>query len=239
MHQARLRAHGSATVRSAVFAFLLLVGDGVLGTVKLHRTRPGELTQVETAERPMLLAEPMTAVLDDYTDYLRKRLPRSEQFDPKPLRRSLAFLGQSVMSTSREPTSAAIWSTGRPWRKARARSNANAVGKAWPVCSLIIPNGPAPEIEQRQQRRPATAARPARRSLPTEAFASSSGSLISAARSARHRPVRQSSVGRRRSTNRKCPNRSLSGSVRPCGTRPRPSSDTHAGIHSGVRHQGQ
>ncbi len=51
----------------AVFAFPLLVGDAVLGTAQLHRTRPHSLTPVQVAALPELLAQLVTAVLDDYT----------------------------------------------------------------------------------------------------------------------------------------------------------------------------
>lgn len=53
---------------SAVFAFPLLVGEALLGTAQLHRAQPGNLTSVQAAALPGLLAQLVTAILDDYTD---------------------------------------------------------------------------------------------------------------------------------------------------------------------------
>ena len=52
----------------AVFALPLLVGDTVLGTAQLHRAQPHNLTPDQVAAVPGLMAELVTAVLDDYTD---------------------------------------------------------------------------------------------------------------------------------------------------------------------------
>jgi hypothetical protein len=52
----------------AVFALPLLVGDTVLGTAQLHRAQPKDLTPHQVAAIAQLIADLVTAVLDDYTD---------------------------------------------------------------------------------------------------------------------------------------------------------------------------